>query len=86
MLDQQVRREEVGGTLWERDNDDRNLDSYDSYVPLFIFDVCCMNVCVVLFMGGGFCLAGGSPAVPFPCGMAAVHPTAMLVKKDPIGF
>ena len=45
-----------------------------------------MDVCVVLFMGGGFCLAGGSPAVPFPCEMAAVHPVAMLVKKDHIGF
>ena len=81
-----LKREEVGGTLWERDDDDRDLDPYDSYVPLFILDIYCMDDYVVLFMGGGFCLAGGSPAVPFPCEMAAVHPVAMLVKKDHIGF
>ncbi len=79
------KREEVGGTLWERDDDDRDLDPYDSYVPLFILDIYCMDDYVVVFMGGDFCLAGGSPAVPFLCGMAAIHPAAMLVKKDHIG-
>jgi hypothetical protein len=41
------------------------------YVPIFLF-----------YLGWGFCLAGASPAVPFLLEMAAVHPAAMLVKKD----
>jgi len=49
-----LKREEVGGTLWERDDDDRDLDPYDAYVPSFILDIYCMDVCVVLFMGRVF--------------------------------